>query len=45
VTEEEKKLNKKQRQHEAWKRWYEKKGKDYYQKRKEREAVKPEQQA
>jgi hypothetical protein len=45
MDEEQKKQDKKRRQHEAWKRWYEKNGKDYYQKRKEREAIKPEQQA
>jgi hypothetical protein len=39
MTDEEKKADKKRRQAEAWKRWYEKHGAAYRQKRKEREAV------
>jgi hypothetical protein len=42
MTEEEKLADKKRRQHEAWKRWYDSpKGKAYTQKRKEREALAP----
>jgi len=39
MDEEAKKAEKKRRQHEAWKRWYEKHGAAYRQKRKEREAL------
>ena len=40
MTDEEKKADKKRKQAEAWKRWYEKHGAAYRQKRKERAVAK-----